>query len=195
MFTGIIKNIGIIKEIDLRKDYFIKINSNFEEKLILGESISCSGICLTVKKIFKKNFWVNVSKETIKKTSLKNLKIGSAINLEKSLKVGDEIGGHLVFGHVDGVSILKKLEKLESAFILTIQVNKNLIKYMTSKCSITLDGISLTVNEVKKHTIKISIIPYTWDNTSLKNVKVGDFLNTEIDMIARYTFRAVEERS
>ena len=195
MFTGIIKNIGIIKEIDLRKDYFIKINSNFEEKLILGESISCSGICLTVKKIFKKNFWVNVSKETIKKTSLKNLKIGSAINLEKSLKVGDEIGGHLVFGHVDGVSILKKLEKLESAFILTIQVNKNLIKYMTSKCSITLDGISLTVNEVRKHTIKISIIPYTWDNTSLKNVKVGDFLNTEIDMIARYTFRAVEERS
>ena len=195
MFTGIIKNIGIIKEIDLQKDYIIKINSNFNEKLILGESIACSGICLTVKKIFKKNFWVNVSKETIKKTSLKNLKIGSAINLEKSLKVGDEIGGHLVFGHVDGVSILKKLEKLESAFILTIQVNKNLIKYMTSKCSITLDGISLTVNEVKKHTIKISIIPYTWDNTSLKNVKVGDFLNTEIDMIARYTFRAVEERS
>tara|TARA_B100000989_G_scaffold180452_1_gene135626 strand:+ start:297 stop:884 length:588 start_codon:yes stop_codon:yes gene_type:complete len=192
MFTGIIKNIGIIKEIDLSKNYTIKINSNFEKKIVLGESISCSGICLTVKKVLKKSFWVNVSEETIKKTSLKHLRLGSEINLEKSLKVGDEIGGHLVFGHIDGVSTLKKLEKFEGAFILTIKLKKNLIKYMTPKCSITLDGISLTVNEVKKNMIKISIIPFTWDNTSLKNIKVGDFLNTEVDMIARYTFKAVE---
>ena len=150
MFTGIIKNIGIIKEIDLSKNYTIKINSNFEKKIVLGESISCSGICLTVKKVLKKSFWVNVSEETIKKTSLKHLRLGSEINLEKSLKVGDEIGGHLVFGHIDGVSTLKKLEKFEGAFILTIKLKKNLIKYMTPKCSITLDGISLTVNEVKK---------------------------------------------
>ena len=195
MFTGIIKHIGIIKEIDLQQNYSIKINSNFNEKIVLGESISCSGICLTVKKVFKNNFWVDVSEETIKKTSLNNLRSGSKINLEKSLKVGDEIGGHLVFGHVDGVSILKKIEKLESAFILTVKLKKNLIKYMTPKCSITIDGISLTVNEVKKNVIKISIIPYTWANTSLKNIKVGDLLNTEIDMIARYTFRALEGKT
>jgi len=192
MFTGIIKNIGIIQEIDLKKNYTIKVNSNFDNKIILGESISCSGICLTVKKVLKKSFWVNVSEETINKTSLKNLRIGSEINLEKSLRVGDEIGGHLVFGHIDGVSVLKKLEKFESAFILTIKVKKNLIKYMTPKCSITLDGISLTVNEVKKNTITLSIIPFTWNNTSLKTIQVGDQVNTEIDMIARYTFRAVE---
>ena len=195
MFTGIIKHIGIIKEIDLQQNYSIKINSNFNEKIVLGESISCSGICLTVKKVFKKNFWVDVSEETIKKTSLNNLRSGSKINLEKSLKVGDEIGGHLVFGHVDGVSILKKIEKLEGAFVLTVKLKKNLIKYMTPKCSITIDGISLTVNEVKKNVIKISIIPYTWANTSLKNIKVGDLLNTEIDMIARYTFRALEGKT
>ena len=118
--------------------------------------------------------------------------MGDAINLEKSIKVGDDISGHMVFGHIDGVSKVIKIDSKTDSNILTIKIKKNISKFLISKCSITLDGVSLTVNNVKDDLITINIIPYTWNNTSLKKVKVGDRLNTEIDMLARYVFKAIE---
>ena len=192
MFTGIIKNTGIIEELDLKKNFFIKIRSNFKKKIEVGESISCSGVCLTVRKVVKSTFWVDISKETIKKTNIKNYRQGLQLNLERSLKVGDVLGGHLVFGHVDGISKIKSISPSKDSHVLTLLVEDSISKYLISKCSITLDGISLTVNEVKKREIKLSIIPFTWNNTTLQNISVGSEINTEIDMLARYTFKALE---
>ena len=192
MFTGIIKNTGTIEELDLHKNFFIKIRSNFKNKIKIGESICCSGVCLTVRKVLKSTFWVDISKETIKKTNIKNYRVGFQLNLEKSLKVGEELGGHLVFGHVDGISKIKSISPSKDSHIITLSVRDSILKYLISKCSITLDGISLTVNEVKKKEIKLSIIPFTWNNTTLQNISVGSEINTEIDMLARYTFKALE---
>ncbi|MAI84736.1 MAG: riboflavin synthase [Rickettsiales bacterium] len=192
MFTGIIKNFGSIEKIDSSKSWNIKIKSDFVTDIHLGDSISCSGVCLTVFDIDENSFWVNASVETLNKTNLKFLKIGDLINLEKSMKVGDEIGGHLVYGHVDGLSEVKKIIKSKDSHVIDIEIESALLKFLASKCSITLDGISLTVNSISKNIFSINIIPYTWDNTSLKNVKVGTRLNTEIDMLARYVYKAVE---
>ena len=192
MFTGIIKNFGLIEKIDFNDSCNIKIKSNFKTEINLGDSICCSGVCLTVFKIDKKNFWVNASDETLEKTNLKFLRVGDLLNLEKSMKLGDEIGGHLVYGHVDGLSKVKKITKSKDSHILDIETKSTLSKFVTPKCSITLDGISLTVNNVHKNVFSVNIIPYTWDNTSLIKVKKGTKLNTEIDMLARYVYKAVE---
>jgi riboflavin synthase len=192
MFTGIISNTGVIKKIDLKKKNQFEIESDFINKIKIGESIACSGICLTVFKKNKNCFFVNTSEETLIKTNILDLKVGDAINLEKSIKVGDDISGHMVFGHIDGVSKVIKIDSKTDSNILTIKIKKNISKFLISKCSITLDGVSLTVNNVKDDLITINIIPYTWNNTSLKKVKVGDRLNTEIDMLARYVFKAIE---
>ena len=110
-----------------------------------------------------------------------------------SLKVGDEINGHFVFGHVDGLSKVVSIKHLEDSVVLEFEVEKNIIKYLSPKCSIALDGISLTVNNISKSKFNVSIIPYTWENTSLKKVEKGDFLNTEVDMLARYVFKALKK--
>ena len=192
MFTGIISNTGVIKRLDLKKKNQIEIKSYFTSKIKIGESIACAGICLTVFKRNRNCFFVNVSEETIIKTNILDLKVGDSINLEKSIKVGDDISGHMVFGHIDGVSEVKKIDSKADSKILTIKLKKNISKFLISKCSITLDGVSLTVNNVKDNLITINIIPYTWKNTSLKKVKVGDRFNTEIDMLARYVFKAIK---
>ena len=189
MFNGIVKNQGIIEEIDI-KNNFLKIKTNLK-KLYLGESIMCSGICLTVSKKKKNSFCVNISPETIKRTNLKNKKKGDVINLEKSLSMGQDISGHLVFGHVDGLVTLEKIKKVADSRLLTFKTTKKLQKFITEKCSVALDGISLTVNDVLNDFFTVNIIPYTWNNTSLKNVEKGSKLNIEIDMLARYVFRAL----
>ena len=189
MFNGIVKNQGIIEEIDT-KNNFLKIKTNLK-KLYLGESIMCSGICLTVSKKKKNSFCVNISPETIKRTNLKNKKKGDIINLEKSLSMGQDISGHLVFGHVDGLVTLEKIKEVADSRLLTFKTTKKLQKFITEKCSVALDGISLTVNDVLNDIFTVNIIPFTWNNTSLKNVKKGSKLNIEIDMLARYVFKAL----
>ena len=159
----------------------------------LGDSISCSGVCLTIMGVKKKIIEFNISSETKKKTNLTNLRVGDQINLEKSLKVGDEINGHFVFGHVDGLSKVLSIKHLKDSKVIEFEVDKNIIKYLSPKCSIALDGISLTVNDISKLKFNVSIIPYTWENTFLKNIKKGDFLNTEVDMLARYVFKALKK--
>ncbi len=189
MFNGIVKNQGIIEEIDT-KNNFLKIKTNLK-KLYLGESIMCSGICLTVSQKKKNTFSVNISPETIKRTNLKNKKKGDIINLEKSLSMGQDISGHLVFGHVDGLVTLEKIKEVADSRLLTFKITKKLQKFITEKCSVALDGISLTVNDVLNDIFTVNIIPFTWNNTSLKNVEKGSKLNIEIDMLARYVFKAL----
>ncbi len=191
MFSGIITDLGLISFFDKNKN-IIQIKTNYDE-LLIGESISCSGVCLTVDKKEKKTFFANLSVETIKKTNLINLNVGDKINLEKSLKMGQDISGHLVFGHVDGLCRIEQILNEKSSWIFEIEAKQEIIKYLSPKCSISLDGISLTVNDVKEKSFNVCIIPHTMMNTSLQNNKAGDYLNVEIDMLARYVFRALNK--
>ncbi len=191
MFSGIIREVGEIKFFSKKKDT-LGIRSNLSN-LVLGESISCSGVCLTVSKIKNDIFFCNLSKETLEKTNFGMIKEGDKINLEKSLKMGDEISGHLVFGHVDGLSKIKKITDIKNSKIIEFNVPNEIIKFLSPKCSICLDGISLTVNKVKKRMIDVSIIPHTWENTSLKFLNEGSLVNTEVDMLARYVFKALKK--
>ena len=175
MFSGIIKDIGTVEYLKPDKSV-VKIKTQFS-KLELGESISCSGICLTVSKIEKNSFFSNLSSETLQKTNFSEITLGKKINLEKSLKMGQEISGHMVFGHVDGLSKITKISHLSGSWVIKMEAPKKIIKFLTPKCSVTLDGISLTVNKVKEKNFEISIIPHTWKNTSLQFNNVGDFLN------------------
>ena len=191
MFSGIIEDIGQVKYISKNREV-LAIETSFSD-IKMGESISCSGVCLTVSKIQEKVFFSDLSPETLKKTTLSRLKVGAYINLEKSLKMGQEISGHLVFGHVDGFSEVNSIKKLKDSWIFEFKASEKIMKFLSNKCSISIDGISLTVNEVSNDSFQVAIIPHTWENTSLKFKKVGDFMNTEIDMLARYVFKALKK--
>ena len=191
MFSGIIMNVGEIVAYN-KSESILSIKSSIK-KINLGDSISCSGVCLTIARIKNNIIDFNISSETKNKTNLMYLNVGDLINLEKSLKVGDEINGHFVFGHVDGLSKILSIKHLEDSKVIEFIAEENIIKYLSPKCSVALDGISLTVNNVSEAKFNVSIIPYTWENTSLKKMKEGDFLNTEVDMLARYVFKALKK--
>lgn len=191
MFSGIIMNVGEIFAYN-KSESILSIKSSIK-KINLGDSISCSGVCLTIARIKNNIIDFNISSETKNKTNLMYLNVGDLINLEKSLKVGDEINGHFVFGHVDGLSKILSIKHLEDSKVIEFIAEENIIKYLSPKCSVALDGISLTVNNVSEAKFNVSIIPYTWENTSLKKMKEGDFLNTEVDMLARYVFKALKK--
>jgi riboflavin synthase len=191
MFSGIIMNVGEIFAYN-KSESILSIKSSIK-KINLGDSISCSGVCLTIARIKNNIIDFNISSETKNKTNLMYLNVGDSINLEKSLKVGDEINGHFVFGHVDGLSKILSIKHLEDSKVIEFIAEENIIKYLSPKCSVALDGISLTVNNVSEAKFNVSIIPYTWENTSLKKMKEGDFLNTEVDMLARYVFKALKK--
>ena len=195
MFSGIISALGIVKNITYDDIYSVDIEitrinlEDFEksENLIkVGCSISCSGVCLTLIKKNDNILTFNISKETMSKTNLSNWKTGDLVNLERALRVGDEIGGHFVTGHVDTVLELQKILEEDGSKILYINLNKEIAPYIASKGSVTIEGISLTVNDVKNDYFNVNIIPFTWDNTNLKNIKANDFVNVEIDLLSRY---------
>ena len=195
MFSGIISALGIVKNITYDDIYSVDIEitrinlEDFEksENLIkVGCSISCSGVCLTLIKKNDNILTFNISKETMSKTNLSNWKTGDLVNLERALRVGDEIGGHFVTGHVDTVLELQKILEEDGSKILYINLNKEIAPYIASKGSVTIEGISLTVNDVKNDCFNVNIIPFTWDNTNLKNIKVNEFVNVEIDLLSRY---------
>ena len=191
MFTGIIKKVGVIHSWDT-KSRILGIKSKFDS-LSLGESISCSGVCLTVSSLEKDIFFCNLSSETVSKTNFKLKKEGDKLNLEKSLKIGEDLSGHLVFGHVDGIATLNEIKNDKDSWILSFSIPSDLSKYLTNKCSICIDGISLTVNKVDGVNFDVSIVPFTWENTNLKFSDVGDKFNIEIDMLARYVFKALNK--
>ncbi len=193
MFTGIITDIGTIINIDetLGDRRFI-IQTSFDmDHIPLGASIACSGCCLTVIAKTANSFSVDVSAESLSKTNLGKWAQGTKINLEKSLKMGDELGGHMVSGHVDGLATLEKISREGDSHRLVFSVPKEFAKFIAPKGSIALDGISLTVNEVEGNTFGVNIIPHTWQVTTMGNLETGDHLNFEIDTIARYVARMI----
>ena len=191
MFSGIIEQVGEVINIEDHGDRRLTIKTKFVKKDIkIGSSVSCNGVCLTVHTIKKNNanlvLSFDVSKETLKCTNFNNLYSGSLINLEKSLKVGDEISGHFVFGHVDTVSKLKSKKKSGKSYILEFTMPKNIRKLVTKKGSISINGISLTVNKTSKDSFFVNIVDYTWNHTNLRKIKLDDIVNIEVDMLARY---------
>jgi len=196
MFTGIVSHLGEIHDINRLEDWqlAIKVNksavsSNNFNDVIIGASVACSGICLTVKKKCEDFLYFDVSDETASKTNFLNWKTGNIINLEKSLRVGDEIGGHFVYGHVDTTANVKNIEKISGSYKVIFSINTDFIKYFAQKGSVTIDGVSLTVNEVTSETFSVNIVPFTWDNTSFSNYMVNTVVNIEIDILARYLER------
>ena len=201
MFTGLISDIGKILEVNNSGNVEFTIGCNYEaDSISIGASIAHDGVCLTVteKGKTKKQNWykVNVSLETINCTKLKNFKNGwypgSLINLERSLKVGDELGGHIVSGHVDGVGLVTKIENIGDSTKVCCSVPDNLIKFIAKKGSIALNGTSLTVNATNGTTFEVNLIPHTKQNTTWDLIKTEDQINVEIDPLARYVARLNE---
>jgi riboflavin synthase len=197
MFTGIITDLGTVQLIAKRGDTTIKIATGYDPAAIaIGASIACSGPCLTVvgKGGREGDAWFSVeaSAETLSKTTLGSWTVGPRVNLERSLKVGEEIGGHIVSGHVDGVGDVLSVEPEGDSTRVRIRAPKQLAKFIAAKGSIALDGTSLTVNEVDGATFGVNIIPHTAKVTTWGAVKAGDKVNIEIDMLARYLARLKE---
>ncbi len=191
MFTGIITDVGTVTRVDdTRGDKRFEITTNWDMTDVpMGASIACSGCCLTVIAKTKNSFSVDVSAESLSKTNLGSWVEGTKINLESSLKFGDELGGHLVSGHVDGLATLLSITPDGDSFRLKIRAPQDLKQFIAPKGSIALNGISLTVNEVEDDVFGINIIPHTWDVTTMGQSKAGDAINMEIDMLARYVAR------
>lgn len=187
MFTGIITDVGRIENISKNKDLRLTIQTSFkQENLVVGSSIACSGPCLTIVESKDNLFSVEVSNETISKTNIRKWKPGNLINLEKGLKVGDEIGGHFVTGHIDGV--IKLIDKKSDAgsLVLTFEQNKDLRKFIPPKGSISIEGVSLTINKSLENEFTVNIIDHTQKNTTLGELVIGQSVNIEVDMFARY---------
>lgn len=197
MFTGLVQNIGIIRTASHKAGgLYLEIETKLpQEHLALGASICCSGCCLTVVKQENNIFGVDVSAETLSITTLGQWSVGTKINLEPSLRVGDPLGGHFVSGHVDGTAKLAKISQDGESRRLLIAPPKNLKKFIAPKGSIALDGISLTINEVTSEGFGVNIIPHTWGNTTLGQCKEGNLLNIEVDMLARYVAGMTREEN
>ncbi len=188
MFTGIIESMGVVKKITTKgKDALLEIDTSMNlDDIKTGDSIAISGACLTVTGISDRGFIADVSAETLAKTTLKSLKGGDKVNLEKALRLNSFLGGHLVLGHVDGVgSICERLEKSNS-IIFGVEIDKELTKYVVQKGSITVDGISLTVNRCEKNRFYVNIIPHTARATTLESKRVRDPVNIETDILGKY---------
>ncbi len=191
MFSGIIENKGVVKDFIKRKDYQLVLDTdlNFED-IKKGSSICCNGVCLTVtskKRLAKKTkISFDVSEETVSCTNFNQIKKGDLINIEKSLRVGDEISGHFVFGHIDETAELVSIKKISGSYELIFKISKKIKKFVAKKGSVAINGISLTINSVKKDKISLNIIPYTWNKTNLSKLKKGERINLEVDMLARY---------
>jgi riboflavin synthase len=184
MFTGIIQEIGIIKEISFNRMTVIacKVLNNMQ----LGESIAVNGACLTVTDFTENSFTVDVMPETLKRTTLKQLRKNDEVNLERALTLDGLLGGHLVQGHVDATGIIVSIKDDGGASILRIQATKELMTFVVEKGSITVDGISLTVIGRTDTTFDVSIVAFTMENTVMCNRKVGDAVNLEADVLAKY---------
>ncbi len=191
MFTGLVTHIGKVVRIDRSGgDWKIFIQSSMRVADIpIGASISCSGCCLTVIDKDQNWFAFNASSETLSKTVIKEWDVGTRVNLESAMRLGDELGGHMVTGHVDGLATLRSVKQDGDSHRLKIEVPEGLALYFAYKGSVAVDGISLTVNEVEGNVFGVSIIPHTWTQTTIGEKKEGDKLNIEVDLLARYVAR------
>ena len=194
MFTGIITDLGRVRAVERGKETRFEIATSYDTASIAsGASIACSGPCLTVIDRGEGWFAVEASAETISRTTLGAWRQGVAVNLERSLKLGDEFGGHIVFGHVDGTVTLARQTASGDSVIFDFAAPASLLAYLAPKGSVALDGVSLTVNAVEADAFSVNIIPHTLRNTTFGAAKTGDRLNLEIDMLARYVARWLDK--
>ena len=192
MFTGIISAIGRIDDIQKPGDWRLRITTPWDcAKIDLGGSIACSGVCLTVIERDADWFAVEVSAESLSRTTIGTWQAGTQINLERALRLGDELGGHIVSGHVDGLAIIDQITRSGDSHELKISVPDALSKFIAEKGSVSLDGISLTVNAIEGSRFGVNIIDHTWGHTTLGHATIGQHLNLEIDMLARYVSRLI----
>ena len=192
MFNGIIFNKGTIKSIkNNSKSILIGIKSNLKiKKEELGSSISCNGVCLTLVKINKKIIYFYISIETIRRSNFSKIKIGDEVNLEKSLVYGQKISGHFTQGHVDTTAKVKKILLIDNSWILKLEFkNKKLIKHLEEKASISINGVSLTISKISNKNIILNIIPHTLKLTNLKNLRLNDTVNVELDIFGKYIYK------
>ena len=191
MFTGIVEEIGVIKNITKgvnSEKLLIQCNKVLEETK-LGDSICINGVCLTVTDINDHSFQADVMTETLLRSNLGNLTLGSEVNLERALTLSSRLGGHIVSGHIDGVGKIVSLKRIDNSIEVTIEAKLSILKYIIEKGSITIDGISLTVTYVDNKAFKVCIIPHTGENTILLKKKVGETVNLECDILGKYVER------
>ena len=195
MFTGIIENLSEIKEINKEGDNLsISLISKITNELKIDQSLSHNGVCLTVVDINDNIYKVTAIKETILKSSIKNWRIGDIINIERAMKLGDRLDGHMVQGHVDQTATCTKISEENGSwyFYFEYQKSNNLT---IEKGSISINGVSLTIVESKDNGFSVAIIPYTYENTNFKNIQVGDLVNIEFDMIGKYIHKIIKAQS
>jgi riboflavin synthase len=195
MFTGIIETLGIIKEIEKdQENLHLTVVSEITHELKIDQSVAHNGICLTVVKIEHKNYTVTAIKETIDKTSIATWKVGDKINLERAMKLGDRLDGHIVQGHVDQTGICTNIKEANGSWVFTFKYDASPNNITIEKGSITINGTSLTIVNSESNSFSVAIIPYTYEHTNFKNYKIGTIVNLEFDVIGKYVSRLNELR-
>jgi len=197
MFTGLVSDMGEVRRVEKRGDTHLIMATHYDVSAMdVGASVACAGVCLTiVDKGTAKDRWfaVTASGETLSKTTIGSWKAGDAVNLERPLRVGDEFGGHIVTGHIDGIAEVVSITPEGESVRMVFQAPKTLARYVAEKGSIALDGVSLTVNEVEGARFGVNIIPHTSKVTTFGRLKPGSKVNLEIDLLARYVARLVKD--
>lgn len=188
MFTGIIEEIGKIEKITpIAGGFTIRIKAEKVIKdLAVNDSVCIDGVCLTVTKKENGAFWADAVGATLEKTTFNKIKADTFVNLERSVRLNDRLGGHLVQGHVNGIGTISEIKKLGENYLVKIIIPEDLERYLIKEGSIAISGISLTIADVTKNEISLSIIPHTWQNTNLRDKEVNDKVNVEIDILAKY---------
>ena len=195
MFTGIIENLSEIKEINKEGDNLsISLISKITNELKIDQSLSHNGVCLTVVDTNDNIYKVTAIKETILKSSIKNWRIGDIINIERAMKLGDRLDGHMVQGHVDQTATCTKISEENGSWYFYFEYQKS-SNLTIEKGSISINGVSLTIVESMDNGFSVAIIPYTYENTNFKNIKVGDLVNIEFDMIGKYIHKIIKAQS
>lgn len=190
MFTGIIETLGIVKEI--RKDndnIHVTVSSSITHELKIDQSVAHNGVCLTVVAINNDEYTVTAIRETIEKTNLGDWKTGDLLNLERAMKLGDRLDGHIVQGHIDQIGICKRIEEANGSWYFTFEYDSKLNNITIEKGSITVNGVSLTVVNSKGNEFSVAIIPYTFEHTNFKTFKIGSKINLEFDVVGKYVAR------
>jgi riboflavin synthase len=201
MFTGLVETTGTVRSVERRGASSPPVGPGARMRLavalgggaaVLGESIAVSGVCLTVVASHADGFEADVSAETLAVTTLGDLEVSSRVNVERSLQVGDRMGGHWVMGHVDGVGTVARLDPVGEAKLFGVEVPEGLLRFFAAKGSICIDGVSLTVNRVVARTVEIMLVPHTLAVTTLGRLRVGSRVNLEVDVLSRYVARQLE---
>jgi len=196
MFTGIVTDVGTVRSAEQRGDLRLVIGTSYDlDTVDLGASISCSGVCLTVVDKGDDWFAVDVSGETVSKSAADRWREGAKLNLERALRLGDELGGHIVTGHVDAVAEVVDTQADGDSMRVEVGLPSDLAPMIAPKGSVTLDGVSLTVNDVRENSFSVNIIPHTAQHTTLGTLKADQQLNVEVDVLARYIDRMLAARA